>query len=115
MRSHEPYLFQHASGDLRQACSVVLAVSHGKASRQYSYNENAHTNNPCPIKVLWAFSPRCGLTSMLVTVPSNRYSAWHTTVHFSVSADKYWRQPRHQLQLHEYEKVTSVLEACTPF
>ena len=32
------------------------------------HSENAHTNNPCPIKFLWAFSPHRGLASAWVTV-----------------------------------------------
>ena len=41
-------------------------VFHGMASPWHS--ENAYTNNPCPLKVLWVFSPHRGLASPPVTV-----------------------------------------------
>ena len=34
------------------------------------YNENAHTGDPCPIKNLWAFTPRFVLASLWITVAS---------------------------------------------
>ena len=52
---------------VRSILSTDNTVFHGIANPRHT--ENAHTNNPCPIKFLWAFSPRRGLASPWVTVP----------------------------------------------
>lgn len=52
---------------------IIIQLQCGTGTRapatgyRYSSNENAHTIDPCPIKVIWAFSRHCVLALLSTT------------------------------------------------